>query len=89
MRNFLKRVADEIATALAREEALEARITELEEQVRHPPLVTEDRLLDALGEETARVLRSAQESAEEIRTRADAPGRGDDDRGGSRRDRDP
>ncbi len=70
VRNFLKRVADEIATALAREEALEARITELEEQVRHPPLVTEDRLLDALGEETARVLRSAQESAEEIRTRA-------------------
>jgi DivIVA domain-containing protein len=72
VRNFLKRVADEMKTSLAREQALEARITELEEQVKHPPVVTEDRLLDALGEETARVLRSAQESAEEIRNRAEA-----------------
>src|SRR6478609_8424498 len=72
VRNFLKRVADEMATALARESALESQIDELQEQVKHPPVVTEDRLLDALGEETARVLRSAQESAEEIRTRAAA-----------------
>jgi cell division septum initiation protein DivIVA len=70
VRNFLKRVADEMSTALAREEALQAQVAELQEQLEHPPLVTEDRLLDALGEETARVLRSAQESAEEIRTRA-------------------
>ena len=32
--------------------------------------VTEQQLLNSLGEETARVLRSAQESAEEIRSRA-------------------
>src|SRR6478735_1362679 len=72
VRNFLKRVADEMSTALAREEALQAQVAELQEKLEHPPLVTEDRLLDALGEETARVLRSAQESAEEIRTRATA-----------------
>ena len=71
VRNFLKRVADEMATALAREEALQAQVVELQEQLKHPPLVTEDRLLDALGEETARVLRSAQESAEQIRSRAE------------------
>ena len=72
VRNFLKRVADEMSTALAREEALQAQVAELQEKLEHPPLVTEDRLLDALGEKTARVLRSAQESAEEIRTRATA-----------------
>jgi cell division septum initiation protein DivIVA len=71
VRNFLKRVAEEMATARAREEALTAQVAELQEQLRHPPLVSEDRLLDALGEETARVLRSAQESAEEIRRRAE------------------
>src|SRR6478752_3600882 len=59
-----------MSTALAREEALQAQVAELQEQLEHPPLVTEDRLLDALGEETARVLRSAQE----IRTRATAKG---------------
>src|SRR4051812_21538953 len=54
LRTSRRRVPDEIATARAREEALEARITEREERVHPPPLVTEDRLLDALGEETAR-----------------------------------
>ena len=72
VRNFLKRVADEMVTVRAREEALAAQVAELQEQLQHPPLVTEDRLLDALGEETARVLRSAQESAEEIKARAEA-----------------
>ncbi len=72
VRNFLKRVAAEMTTSLARQTELEAKVAELQEQREHPPLVTEDRLLDALGEETARVLRSAQESAEGIRTRAEA-----------------
>jgi cell division septum initiation protein DivIVA len=72
VRNFLKRVADEMTTALAREDALQAQVAELQEQLQHPPLVTEERLLDALGEETARVLRSAQESAEQIRSRAES-----------------
>lgn len=71
VRNFLKRVAAEIDVARAREEELNGQVDELRRQLEDPPLVTEDRLLDALGEETARVLRSAQESAEQIRARAE------------------
>ncbi|MEO6469505.1 MAG: DivIVA domain-containing protein, partial [Acidimicrobiia bacterium] len=71
VRNFLKRVAEELALARAREEELIALADDLRDQVKSPPIVTEDRLLDALGEETARVLRSAQESAEQIRARAE------------------
>ncbi len=71
VRNFLKRVAAEIDVVRAREDELTAQVEELRRQLADPPLVTEDRLLDALGEETARVLRSAQESAEEIRRRAE------------------
>ncbi len=71
VRNFLKRVAEELALARAREEELVAQVDDLRDQVKSPPIVTEDRLLDALGEETARVLRSAQESAEQIRRRAE------------------
>ena len=71
VRNFLKRVAEELALARAREEELIALADDLRDQVKSPPIVTEDRLLDALGEETARVLRSAQESADQIRSRAE------------------
>ena len=71
VRNYLRRIADEMTVAQAREEELVAQIAELRERVSNPPVVTEDRLLDALGEETARVLRSAQESAEQIRARAE------------------
>lgn len=72
VRNFLKRVADEMSATKDREADLRAQVDELREQLKHPPVVTEDRLLDALGEETARVLRSAQDAAEEIRSRAEA-----------------
>ena len=64
-----------MATALrARGGARRRRSTSCRSSSQHPPLVTEDQLLDALGEETARVLRSAQESAEEIRKRAEDDG---------------
>ena len=71
VRNFLRRVADEIAAGRAREDELTEQVEALRVAVADPPLVTEDRLLEALGEETARVLRSAQESAEQIRARAE------------------
>ncbi len=71
VRNYLRRIADEMTIAQTREEELLGQIEDLREQVSNPPVVTEDRLLDALGEETARVLRSAQESAEQIRVRAE------------------
>ena len=72
VRTFLRRVADENAAARAHEDDLNEKINELQEQVKNPPIVTEERLLDALGEETARVLRSAQEAAVEIRASAEA-----------------
>lgn len=71
VRNFLKRVADEIAAMRDREAELAALVDDLRAQLRNPAPLTEQQLLDSLGEETARVLRSAQEAAEEIRSRAE------------------
>jgi DivIVA domain-containing protein len=71
VRNFLRRVADDIAAARAREAELTRQIEELQDQLANPPPVTEQQLLDSLGEETARVLRSAQDAGEEIRKRAE------------------
>lgn len=70
VRSFLRRVADEMAYTRDRERELEDRISNLEAQLRNPAPLTEQQLLDSLGEETARVLRSAQEAAEDIRSRA-------------------
>jgi DivIVA domain-containing protein len=71
VRNFLKRVADEFASLRDRERDLTARVEQLEDRLRNPPPPTEQQLLDSLGEETARVLRSAQEAADDIRRKAD------------------
>jgi len=71
VRVFLRRIADDIARTRADEQALRDRVTELEERVRNPLPPTEQQLLDALGEETAKVLRSAQDAADEIRTKAE------------------
>jgi len=71
VRNFLKRVADEFAALRDRERDLTARVEQLEDRLRNPPPPTEQQLLDSLGEETARVLRSAQEAADDIRRKAD------------------
>ena len=74
VRAFLKRVADEIAAARGHEEDLEAAIDALEEQVRAPRPLSEQELLDALGEETARLLRSAREASDDIRKKAEERG---------------
>lgn len=71
VRAFLKRIADEIAAARGHEQELEAAIDTLEEQVRTPRALTEQELLDALGEETARLLRSAREASDDIRRKAE------------------
>jgi DivIVA domain-containing protein len=71
VRTFLKRVADDVAATAEREAELRAQIDDLREQLRNPTPLTEQQLLDSLGEETARVLRSAQEAAEDIRSRAE------------------
>jgi len=71
VRNFLRRVADELAAARDHERSLSERVAELEERLRNPPPLDEQQLLEGLGEETTRVLRSAQEAAADIRTRAE------------------
>jgi DivIVA domain-containing protein len=71
VRNFLRRVADEITAMRVREAELNGQIQELQDRVANPPPVTEQQLLEALGEETARVLRSAQDAAEDMRKRAE------------------
>ena len=71
VRNFLRRVADDLSAMRAREAELNRQIEALQEQLANPPPVTEQQLLEALGEETARVLRSAQDAAEDMRKRAE------------------
>jgi DivIVA domain-containing protein len=71
VRAFLKRVSEELAVARGQEQSLEAAIDALEEQVRAPRPLSEQELLDALGEETARLLRSAREASDDIRKKAE------------------
>jgi len=72
VRNFLHRTADELAAARDRERDLQTTISGLEDQIRNPAPVTEEQLIDSLGAETARVLRTAQSSAAEIVAKAEA-----------------
>ena len=71
VRAFLKRVAEELAFGRGHEQELEAAIDSLEEQLRTPRPLSEQELLDALGEETARLLRSAREASDDIRKKAE------------------
>ncbi|MDQ1380583.1 MAG: hypothetical protein QOJ71_1302 [Actinomycetota bacterium] len=71
VRAFLKRVSEELAMSRTHEQELEGAIDSLEEQVRTPRPLSEQELLDALGEETARLLRSAREASDEIRKKAE------------------
>jgi len=71
VRGFLKRVSEEIAAARGHEQQLEDAIDALEEQVRAPRPLSEQELLDALGDETARLLRSAREASDDIRQKAE------------------
>src|SRR5438105_11479440 len=70
VRSFLQRVADELTAARERERDLRRR---LEDAERHPPMPPLDdaMLTAALGEETARVLRSAREAAVDISAKAE------------------
>jgi DivIVA domain-containing protein len=71
VRSFLKRVSEELATARSREQELLNTIDELEARLRTPQPLDEHALLDALGEETTRLLRSAREVAIDIRGKAE------------------
>ena len=63
VRAFLRRVADEF-------DAMHRRLADLEGQLRHPPLPSRDQLVEQVGQEVARTLRSAEESAEKVAQRA-------------------
>jgi len=72
VRAYLRMVSSDFAAAAARERDLAARVRELEEQSRKPTLPPTDQdLINALGEETARVLGQARESALELRAKAE------------------
>jgi DivIVA domain-containing protein len=71
VRSFLKRISEQLVATKDHQTDLEAAIDSLEEQLRQPRPLSEQELLDALGEETARLLRSAREAADKIRAKAD------------------
>src|SRR5207253_46257 len=71
VRAFLKRVSEELAVARGREQEMMVTVDELEARLRTPRPLDEHELLDALGEETTRLLRSAREAATDIRGKAE------------------
>jgi DivIVA domain-containing protein len=72
VRAFLRLVADELASVSGHERDLANRVRSLEERLAAPkPVPSDQDLIVALGEETARVLGQARESAIELRTKAD------------------
>lgn len=72
VRAFLRRVADEHEAMRTRQDELYAELEQLERRVAQVPAAPpEQDLLTAVGEETARVLRSAKDAAEEIRRGAE------------------
>src|SRR5690349_835071 len=71
VRSFLKRISEQLVATKERETELVAAMDSLEEQLRQPRPLSEQELLDALGEETARLLRSAREASDDIRTKAE------------------
>jgi DivIVA domain-containing protein len=71
VRTYLRRVSEELAASHEREQHLVDAVDDLEEQLRVPKPLDEQELLDALGEETARLLRSARDAADDIRRKAE------------------
>lgn len=70
VRAFLARVSEQIGRLLEREHDLLTRLRDAEDRAAHPEL-DESTLAGALGEETARLLRSAQEASAAIRAKAE------------------
>jgi DivIVA domain-containing protein len=72
VRAYLRMVSSDFAAAASRERELASRVRELEEQLNRPALPPSDQdLINALGEETARVLGQARESAIELKNKAE------------------
>ena len=69
VRTFLARVADELRSARDRHGELERLLAEAETRAANPVL-DESTLLGALGDETARIVRSAHEASTDIKAKA-------------------
>jgi DivIVA domain-containing protein len=74
VRAFLKRISEELIVTRDREAELLSVIDDLEGQLRAPRPLNEPEMLDALGAETTRLLRSAREAADEIRAKGEERG---------------
>ncbi len=70
VRTFLNRVAAEIRTLRERTTHLESAWHSAEERAARPPVLDEDTLMSAVGEETASILRTARAAAADLKTKA-------------------
>src|SRR5579875_952668 len=70
VRSFLNRVSTEMRAWRERAEQLESAWHSAEERAARPPVLDEDTLMSAVGEETASILRSARAAATDMRTKA-------------------
>jgi DivIVA domain-containing protein len=70
VRSFLSRVATELRHLRERCENLESAWHSAEERAARPPVLDEDTLMAAVGEETASILRAARAAATDLRTKA-------------------
>jgi DivIVA domain-containing protein len=72
VREFLNRVSGEIRSLREQIERLESLWRSAEERAARPPVLDEETLMAAVGEETAAILRTARASAAELRNKAAA-----------------
>jgi DivIVA domain-containing protein len=70
VREFLVRVANDIRAMRERADRLESAWHSAEERAARPPVLDEDTLMAAVGEETANILRAARSAAADLRARA-------------------
>jgi DivIVA domain-containing protein len=70
VRDFLTRVAAEVRSLRDRNEHLESAWHSAEERAARPPVLDEEALIVAVGEETASILRAARAAASDLRARA-------------------
>ena len=75
VRAFLEEVARELASGQEREQQLRKEAADADERAAHPVL-DEDTLTAALGQETAKVLRAAHEAANDMMKRAESEAAG-------------
>lgn len=70
VRSFLGRVAEQLRAWQERAGHLESSWRSAEERAARPPVLDEDTLMAAVGEETASILRSARSAAGDLRAKA-------------------